>query len=58
MKEHIVNNELNCTMRIIVIETLRETSMVGGGSMPMEKIETYIIKVKSNKFSLQELEKN
>jgi L-seryl-tRNA(Ser) seleniumtransferase len=32
-------------------------SMVGGGSMPTEKIETYIIKVESDKFSPQELEK-
>ena len=33
-------------------------SMVGGGSMPVEKIQTYVIKVKNNKFSPQELEKN
>jgi L-seryl-tRNA(Ser) seleniumtransferase len=32
-------------------------SMVGGGSMPTERIETYVIKVKSDKFSPQELEK-
>ncbi|NMM65317.1 L-seryl-tRNA(Sec) selenium transferase [Clostridium sp. P21] len=32
-------------------------SMVGGGSMPTEKIETYIIKVDNNEFSPQELEK-
>jgi L-seryl-tRNA(Ser) seleniumtransferase len=32
-------------------------SIVGGGSMPTEKIETYIIKVESDKFSPQELEK-
>lgn len=32
-------------------------SMVGGGSMPEEKIETYVIKIKSDKFSPQELEK-
>lgn len=32
-------------------------SMVGGGSMPVEKIQTYVIKVKNNKFSPQELEK-
>lgn len=38
--------------------TLEEDySMVGGGSMPAERIETYVIKVKSDKFSPQELER-
>lgn len=38
--------------------TLEEDySMVGGGSMPAERINTYVIKIKSNKFSPQELEK-
>lgn len=32
-------------------------SMVGGGSMPVEKIQTYVIKVKNNKYSPQQLEK-
>ncbi len=32
-------------------------SMVGGGSMPTEKIETYVIKVTSDKFSPEEMEK-
>lgn len=32
-------------------------SMVGGGSMPVEKIETYVIRVKNDKFSPKELEK-
>lgn len=32
-------------------------SMVGGGSMPEERIPTYVIKAKSSKFSPQELEK-
>lgn len=32
-------------------------SMVGGGSMPTEKIPTYVIKVTSDKFSPQELER-
>ncbi|QXE18022.1 L-seryl-tRNA(Sec) selenium transferase [Clostridium sp. 001] len=32
-------------------------SIVGGGSMPTEKIGTYVIKVESDKFSPQELEK-
>ncbi|MEG1255134.1 L-seryl-tRNA(Sec) selenium transferase [Clostridium sp.] len=31
-------------------------SMVGGGSMPTEKIPTYVIKVSSHKFSPQEME--
>ncbi|AWI06655.1 L-seryl-tRNA(Sec) selenium transferase [Clostridium drakei] len=31
-------------------------SMVGGGSMPIEKIPTYVIKVKSNKYKPEELE--
>lgn len=32
-------------------------SMVGGGSMPTEKIPTYVIKVTSDRFSPQELER-
>lgn len=32
-------------------------SMVGGGSMPAERIPTYVIKVKNSRFSPQELEK-
>lgn len=32
-------------------------SMVGGGSMPTEKIETYALKIKSSKFSAEQLEK-
>jgi L-seryl-tRNA(Ser) seleniumtransferase len=31
--------------------------MVGGGSMPTEKIDTYVLKVKSAKFTPEELEK-
>lgn len=31
-------------------------SMVGGGSMPIEKIPTYVIKVKSDKYKPEELE--
>jgi L-seryl-tRNA(Ser) seleniumtransferase len=32
-------------------------SMVGGGSMPTEKIETYVVKVTSDKFSPEDMEK-
>lgn len=34
-----------------------EFSMVGGGSMPTEKIATYVIAVKSEKFSAEQMEK-
>jgi L-seryl-tRNA(Ser) seleniumtransferase len=33
-------------------------SMVGGGSMPTEKIETHVIKIKSESFTAQQIEKN
>lgn len=33
-----------------------ENSMVGGGSMPIEKIPTYVIKIKSDKYKTEELE--
>lgn len=33
-----------------------DASMVGGGSMPTEKIETYVIKVKNKVFSANEME--
>ena len=32
-------------------------SQVGGGSMPLEKLDTYIITIKPNKFSVSYLEK-
>ncbi len=32
-------------------------SMVGGGSMPTEKIETYVVKVTSEKFSPEDMER-
>lgn len=35
----------------------RGESMVGGGSMPTEKIETYVIKVTSDKFSPEDMER-
>jgi L-seryl-tRNA(Ser) seleniumtransferase len=38
-------------------ELKEDFSMVGGGSMPIEKIQTYVIKVKSSKFSPQYIEK-
>ncbi len=31
--------------------------MVGGGSMPTEKIETYVVKVTSEKFSPEDMER-
>ena len=33
-------------------------SMVGGGSMPTEKIETQVIKIKSESFSAQQIEES
>ena len=30
--------------------------MVGGGSMPTEKIETYVIKIKSESYGAQQIE--
>ncbi|MGH4139287.1 L-seryl-tRNA(Sec) selenium transferase [Clostridium sp.] len=33
-------------------------SMVGGGSMPTEKIETYVIKIKSESFTAPQIEEN
>jgi L-seryl-tRNA(Ser) seleniumtransferase len=39
------------------IKVEADYSMVGGGSMPTEKIDTYVLKVKSSKFTPEELEK-
>lgn len=39
------------------IKVEADYSMVGGGSMPTEKIDTYVLKVKSAKFTPEELEK-
>lgn len=39
------------------IKVERDYSMVGGGSMPEEKIPTYVLKVRSSKITPEELEK-
>lgn len=54
-----VDNLLNKLSHIdsnIEFKVDEDFSMVGGGSMPAEKIDTYVIKVKSKDFSADELE--
>lgn len=51
-----LKKKLHNKIKEFSFEISEDYSMVGGGSMPTEKIPTFIIKVKSNKFSPQELE--
>lgn len=51
LKRKLQNKVKDCTFAIDKGE-----SMVGGGSMPTEKIPTYVIKVTSNVFSPQDME--
>lgn len=42
----------------IAIKVEEDYSMVGGGSMPTEKIPTYVLKIKSSKLSAQSIEES
>jgi L-seryl-tRNA(Ser) seleniumtransferase len=53
--ENLINKLSNIDCRID-FRIDEDFSMVGGGSMPAEKINTYVIKVKSDSFSADELE--
>ncbi|RMC96039.1 L-seryl-tRNA(Sec) selenium transferase [Clostridium autoethanogenum] len=52
-----LKEELESKIKNFKFALEEDYSIVGGGSMPTEKIDTYVIKVKSDKFSPQELEK-
>ncbi|OAA91652.1 L-seryl-tRNA(Sec) selenium transferase [Clostridium ljungdahlii] len=52
-----LKKKLQSKIKNFKFELEEDYSIVGGGSMPTEKIDTYIIKVESDKFSPQELEK-
>ena len=39
------------------IQKEKNVSQVGGGSMPLEKLDTYTVTIKPNKFSVSDLEK-
>ena len=39
------------------VEKEKGISQVGGGSMPLERLDTYVITIKPNKFSVSYLEK-
>lgn len=52
LKVRLKNANVNLEMKIEA-----DYSMVGGGSMPGEKIETYVIKLKSTIYSAEEIEK-
>ena len=40
-----------------VVEKEKNVSQVGGGSMPLERLDTYTVVIKPNKFSVSYLEK-
>ncbi|OAA87976.1 L-seryl-tRNA(Sec) selenium transferase [Clostridium coskatii] len=52
-----LKEELESKIKNFKFALEEDYSIVGGGSMPTEKIDTYVIKVESDKFSPQELEK-
>lgn len=51
-----LKRRLNAKTNIYDFKIDTDYSMVGGGSMPTERIETYVIKVNSEKISTQKLE--
>lgn len=52
-----LRRRLQGTKEEIAFEVKEESSMVGGGSMPTEKIPTYVIAVKSPKYSAEYMER-
>lgn len=50
-------NELNSFREILNIDLTDDFSQVGGGSMPLERIKTKVISIKSDKISINKLEK-
>lgn len=51
-----LKEKLNNVIKNFQFEIVEDYSMVGGGSMPTEKIQTYVIKAKHDKISAVELE--
>lgn len=55
-KAQLLKRKLSTAPRHFSFHIEEDYSMVGGGSMPEEKLKTYVVKVKSSKFSAKELE--
>lgn len=53
LKSKLQKADLNINIKLEA-----DYSMVGGGSMPTEKIDTYVLKIKSGTMSADQLEKN
>lgn len=54
----ILKDKLECNLNSYSISIAEDYSMVGGGSMPTEKIETYVLKLSSSNISSEKLEKH
>ncbi|WP_240761273.1 hypothetical protein, partial [Porphyromonas levii] len=52
-----LKKRLNSKIKTFDFKIEEDFSMVGGGSMPTERIKTYVIKVSSNKLNAEEIEK-
>lgn len=52
-----LKKRLNSKVKNFEFKVEEDFSMVGGGSMPTERIKTYVIKVSSNKLNAEEIEK-
>lgn len=55
-KAQLLKRKLSTAPKHFSFHIEEDYSMVGGGSMPEEKLKTYVVKVKSSKFSAKELE--
>lgn len=55
-KAQLLKRKLSAAPKHFSFHIEEDYSMVGGGSMPEEKLKTYVVKVKSSKFSAKELE--
>jgi len=51
-----LKNKLKKAVPHVEINIDADFSMVGGGSMPTEKIQTYVLKIKNNKYTAKQLE--
>lgn len=53
-----LKRKLSSVKQLFNIQVEKDYSIVGGGSMPQEKIETYTLKISSNKYTPAEMEYN
>jgi len=55
-KAQLLKRKLSAAPKHFTFQIAEDYSMVGGGSMPEERLKTYVIKVKSSKLTAKEIE--